>query len=250
MFNCSIPQIIQQRIHTGRSIRRLLHLVLPLIIQLTIPGTTTAAGCDKTNGGSGTEFKPHSIICHHHPEHQDNHVHFDDHDVNDDLDEDNSIRYKLTDPQQNIVTVHLGFLQIRHKYKLALRLPLDRCAATQKLAAENSSTSSTPVAIKLEQVESADGGWCKLTEYNPELDTKASGEPVLELVVEFSAHKEKFLKEQLRLRLNDTDQLQLIFTARVLGKGKGTPMLRNGIQSVSVEEDEEDGTSSDATSGH
>lgn len=141
------------------------------------------------------------------------------------------------------MTIHLGFLQIRHRYKLALQLPLDRCVATQNLVSEG------PVTITLEQPESSNGVlWCKLLEYNNALDAKSSGEPVLDLVVEFMAHKEKFLKEEMRLTLNGQDELTIIFTARVLGKGKGTPMLRNGIQSVSVEMDEdEDGTSSDAT---
>lgn len=210
---------------------------------LFFPGTNG----DKDHGTC--EFHPHPIMDHHHPEHHDNHVHFHDDDVNDDLEEDNGIRYKLTDPEKNIVTIHLGFLQIRHCYKLALQLPLDRCAATQKLAARTKSEERT---IKLVQPESSVGlqsRTCKLLEYGNELDAKSSGEPILDLVVEFTAHKEKFVKEEMRLVLNDTDELTIIFTARVLGKGKGTPMLRNGIQSVlSVDvDDDESGTSSDAT---
>lgn len=165
--------------------------------------------------------------------------------MNEDFEEDNGILYKVTDPEKNIVTIHLGFLQIKHRYKLALQIPLDRCVATQKLVSES------PVTITLEQPESSNGMpslWCKLVEYNNALDAKSSGEPVLDMVVEFMAHKEKFLKEEMRLMLNGQDELTIIFTSRVLGKGKGTPMLRNGIQSVSVEVDEdEDGTSSDAT---
>lgn len=196
------------------------------------------------------EFTPHSILDHHHPDHHNNHVHFDNHDVNDDLEEDNGIRYKLTAPEQNIVTIHLGFLQIQHRYKLALQLPLALCVATQKLATDSK---AAPVAIKLEQPETNNGMpslWCKLLEYSNELDAKSSGEPVLDMVVEFMAHKEKFLKEEMRLLLNDGDELTIVFTARVLGKGKGTPMLRNGVQSVSVElDDDDEGTSSDGTAG-
>lgn len=194
------------------------------------------------------EFKPHSILDHHHPDHHNNHVHFDNHDVNGDLEDDNTIRYKLTDPEKNIVTIHLGFLQIKHRYKLALQLPLNMCAATQKLVTE---AAAGPMSIKLEQPETNDGMpnlWCKLLEYNNELDAKSSGEPVLDMVVEFMAHKEKFLKDEMRLKLNDGDELTIVFTARVLGKGKGTPLLRNGVQSVSVDlDDEDEGTSSDAT---
>lgn len=195
------------------------------------------------------EFIPHSILDHHHPDHHNNHVHFDNHDVNEDLDEDNGIRYKLTDPEKNIVTIHLGFLQIQHRYNLALQLPLNLCAATNKLVTDNA---GAPVKFTLMQPETSNGMpslWCKLLQYNDELDAKASGEPVLDLVVEFMAHKEKFLKEEMHLLLNNVDEITIVFTARVLGKGKGTPLLRNGVQSVSVELDDDEGTSSDATGG-
>lgn len=171
-------------------------------------------------------------------------MHFDSNALNEDPEEESGgIRYILTDPKKNIVTIHLGFMQIQHRYNLDIHLPLDLCAATQQLA-----SSEAPVAIKLEQCEPAKGTlnlWCKLLEYNNELDAKSS--PAVDFVVEFMAYKEKFLREEMRLRLNDADEMTIVFTARVLGKGMGTPLLRTGVQSVSVEVDDADGTSSDAT---
>ena len=55
------------------------------------------------------------------------------------------------------------------------------------------------------------------------------------LSLRFSAVKEKLARE--RLRLVDTElasgiSLDLEVVARVLGKGKGTPMLRDGVKCV------------------
>jgi Domain of unknown function (DUF4517) len=66
--------------------------------------------------------------------------------------------------------------------------------------------------------------------------------------VEFFAHKEKLLKEELKLT-SPTDpahKYKLTFQARVLGRGKGTPMLRNGIHCIEIVADDE----SDASDWH
>ncbi len=59
----------------------------------------------------------------------------------------------------------------------------------------------------------------------------------MEAKIEFIAHKEKLLKEKISLQGdndNDDDQVSLVLKARVLGKGKGTPLLRNGIKCVEI----------------
>lgn len=58
--------------------------------------------------------------------------------------------------------------------------------------------------------------------------------------LKFFANKTKLQKEEINL-INDFDQekIKLICVARVLGKGKGTPMLRNGIHCEGAEPDEE-----------
>lgn len=60
------------------------------------------------------------------------------------------------------------------------------------------------------------------------------------LKLELFAYKEKLLKEELRLERCDTKSLlTLVVLARVLGRGKGTPLLRNGIRCIGVELDDE-----------
>ena len=70
------------------------------------------------------------------------------------------------------------------------------------------------------------------------------------LFLEFFAHKEKLLKEELIL-INEkipSEKIKFVFTARVLGRGKGTPLLRNGIHCTAIElgDDEQ----SDASDWH
>lgn len=69
--------------------------------------------------------------------------------------------------------------------------------------------------------------------------------------VEYFAYKEKLLREELKLinANNSVELLKLVITARVLGKGKGTPMLRNGIHCIGSEPDEELEMSEDSSAG-
>lgn len=46
------------------------------------------------------------------------------------------------------------------------------------------------------------------------------------------AYKEKFLKETVTLQFSDTKSLTFLFNARVLGRDKGTPLLKNGIKCI------------------
>lgn len=65
--------------------------------------------------------------------------------------------------------------------------------------------------------------------------------------VEYFAYKEKLLREELKLinEHNSVELLKLVLTSRVLGKGKGTPMLRNGIHCIGFDPDEESEMSED-----
>lgn len=62
-----------------------------------------------------------------------------------------------------------------------------------------------------------------------------------EAEIEFFAHKEKLLKEELKLITSTDKPVKLLFSARVLGRGKGTPMLKNGIHLLGIEDDDESG---------
>lgn len=62
-----------------------------------------------------------------------------------------------------------------------------------------------------------------------------------EAEIEFFAHKEKLLKEEMKLVTDDEKPVKLVFSARVLGRGKGTPMLKNGVHLLGIEDDVESG---------
>lgn len=79
---------------------------------------------------------------------------------------------------------------------------------------------------------------CRITEF---AGVKHDEHDFYEMKIEFFAYKEKLLRETLHIvnSNNDKEVLKLVIAARVLGKGKGTPMLRNGIHCIGVEKDEE-----------
>ncbi|GAB0086624.1 UPF0687 protein C20orf27 homolog [Sergentomyia squamirostris] len=155
---------------------------------------------------------------HCHPHH---HVHFDQTAVKDEA--DNSILYQKSGPDS--ITVHLGFLQINHRYLLELQLPTNILPAF--LSAER-------IALTADE-RSLPNVYCKFIEFTGKMGAH------YDLKVEFLAHKEKLVREELHLvnTQNADDRLTIVLSARVLGRGKGTPMLRNGIHCVGVEADEE-----------
>lgn len=194
-----------------------------------------------------------SIIAEHH-------VHFDQATLkDDDLEADSScVTYQQVG--ENVVDVHLGFLQHRHRYLIELHLPahLFKCQ-----------TNNTPIDLVADNNIAANEH-CKLADRVIELykDPNGSGDDSNEtsaahntpakhastssssgvtkekfyvIKVEYFAHKEKLLREELKLvnAHNAVELLRLIVTARVLGKGKGTPMLRNGIHCLSYDSDNE-----------
>ena len=119
------------------------------------------------------------------------------------------------------LSIHLGFLQVGHRYHVSFHLSPDMCANGFADAASSDGSSSTSSVFNPN---------CHLLSLNPCEDGK------WHLVVEYFAHKEKLMKEELVLiTKNDGVNLKLTFHARVLGRGKGTPLLRNGINSVGVE---------------
>ncbi|XP_055714600.1 UPF0687 protein C20orf27 homolog [Phlebotomus papatasi] len=153
--------------------------------------------------------------CHHH-------VHFDQ-SIKENLESDNSIGYQKSG--EDTVTVHLGFLQINHRYLLELQLPIN--ASPAFLSGERIALAGDERALPNVN--------CKFIEISGKVGSH------FDLKVEFFAHKEKLLREELNLVnvQNTSEKLKLVLSARVLGRGKGTPMLRNGIHCVGVEADEE-----------
>ncbi|XP_014667839.1 PREDICTED: UPF0687 protein C20orf27 homolog [Priapulus caudatus] len=113
------------------------------------------------------------------------------------------------------VSVHLGFLQYKHRYEVRFCIP-DQLG--EEVIAE-------PAAhIRLEEIRPAESGMGH------------------DLIIDLLAHKEKLLKEPLVLTSTEDEKRHytIIIMARVLGKGKGTPSLKDGIHCTGVEMDEDD----------
>lgn len=128
------------------------------------------------------------------------------------------------------LAVHLGFLQVGHRYNIRVHLPHDMWPGGQLMGLppedDCNSRFFNPNCRLLSISQCEDGGW--------------------NLIVEYFAHKEKLMKEDLILLASDENHninFKLTFHARVLGRGKGTPLLRNGIHSVGVELEDEGETS-------
>ncbi|XP_058454002.1 adipose-secreted signaling protein isoform X2 [Malaya genurostris] len=161
------------------------------------------------------------------------HVHFDTTVMNDEL-HDNTIVYQVVPDVQdrNSIMVHLGFLQINHRYRIELCIPEYAFVEAGLKVGTNSNfelDESLPLNIN-----------CKLLEFSSAPTIGNDGKRYYSAKIVFFAHKEKLLKE--RIFVNDKNdislKLQLVFLARVLGRGKGTPMLRDGIHLIDVENDE------------
>uniref|UniRef100_A0A182NRP8 Adipose-secreted signaling protein n=1 Tax=Anopheles dirus TaxID=7168 RepID=A0A182NRP8_9DIPT len=164
------------------------------------------------------------------------HVHFDQTVINDGL-HDNSIIYQVA-PDGTSLTVHLGFLQINHRYRIELSVPAQAVKDVGFVADGNSAFVTQDVAVP--------NVHCRLVDF-PSCTVDVKGAEHYTVTVEFFAHKEKLLKEHLHLcgREQSDRRLELILIARVLGKGKGTPMLRNGIHCIGVEKTDEESEMSD-----
>lgn len=145
----------------------------------------------------------------------------------------------------NIVDVHLGFLQHNHRYLIELHLPanLFKCQA------------NVPINL-VADINIAQNVHCKLADRVTELQHKtnehgdtvtnpapssSNNEKFFVIKVELFAHQERLIREELKLvnANNLVELLKLYVSARVLGKGKGTPMLRNGIHCLGYESDGE-----------
>jgi len=67
------------------------------------------------------------------------------------------------------------------------------------------------------------------------------------VTIELLTYKEKLMKEKILLKSCDKpdNTLSLMLNARVLGKGKGTPFLKNGIKCIGIICDEDESEMSD-----
>jgi len=160
-------------------------------------------------------------------EHVDHHVHFDTASVKDDFG-DSCVTYQRSG---DTIVVSLGFLQVNHRYIIDLKLPATLFGDMPKIQF-------------VPDVTTVPSLHCRITEFS---GFKHDEHDFYEMKIEFFAYKEKLLRETLHIvhSNNSKEILKLMIAARVLGKGKGTPMLRNGIHCIGVERDDDESEASD-----
>ncbi|XP_012264519.2 UPF0687 protein C20orf27 homolog isoform X2 [Athalia rosae] len=118
--------------------------------------------------------------------------------------------------------VHLGFLQVHHRYHVEFSVPWNLCIHEEG--------KTLIPAVVVENLNSN----CRVIELGHDKDG-------LRLKVELLAYKEKLLKEEIQVMCcKSGNPLKILLNSRVLGKGKGTPLLRNGIRSIAIEGDDDD----------
>ncbi|KAL7300140.1 hypothetical protein TKK_0007142 [Trichogramma kaykai] len=128
------------------------------------------------------------------------------------------------------LNVSLGFLQINHRYHVEFTVPWNTCV----LQPEGGSHTE-PAMISGETTNSN----CRVIDFTRERDD-------LRLKVELFAQTERFLKEKFQIKCCEGGSpLTIYMNARVFGKGQGTPVLRNGIRCVGVENVTEEETEDD-----
>lgn len=188
------------------------------------------------------------------------HVHFDDTiTLKDEFETENSVTYQQA--ADGTLIVHLGFLQIHHRYLIDLRVPakwlkvkVTDAAAAEKLRLVSDGKYAANVHCKLvdfqleeadESSSSASSSATNKKDDNDDPKSKPQQQAFCIFKVEYFAHDERLLKEELKMvsSRNEQDVLKFVITARVLGRGKGTPMLRHGIHCIG-DEDRAEGDSS------
>jgi len=156
------------------------------------------------NNSSSSHEKPH------------HHAHFID--PKDEVSEDDLVAHEAKikiDYLGASLGVRLGFLQIKHIYEVRFKI-------NDELGNDVIFDQLENIHVKIESAESLKEG---------------DGH---DIVLTFNASKEKIMKEKVTLYSNDKSKsLGLVLQARVLGKGKGTPSLKEGIHCLKVEWDEE-----------
>ncbi|XP_022345539.1 adipose-secreted signaling protein-like [Crassostrea virginica] len=123
--------------------------------------------------------------------------------------------------QEGHIDVHLGFLQIHHHYSVSFSIK-------DSLGQEVSFDERENLHVQIQKATASDDG---------------EGH---DIVLNFNAHREKLMNEVIHIQSKDQEKrVKMLIHARVLGKGKGTPALKNGIKCYKVDTDEDSDTHSD-----
>lgn len=121
----------------------------------------------------------------------------------------------------NRIDVHLGFLQVNRHYNVTFVMQDD--------LGED---------LTFDPLQNLHA---RIIDYAPSEDGTGH-----KLVIEFHAHREKLLQERVTVKSQDsTKYRELHLHARVLGKGKGTPALRNGIHCCQVDDEDDSDAQTD-----
>ncbi|XP_052098108.1 UPF0687 protein C20orf27 homolog [Mytilus californianus] len=135
------------------------------------------------------------------------HVHFAPEQV-----ESHNMEIQVKNINDDTIDIHLGFLKVHHYYEVSF-------CVHDKLGEDVETDPLQNVHVTVQQITPTEAG---------------NGHS---LMLHFYAHKEKLLKEILFLKsCSDPEKtVKLILHARVLGRGKGTPALKNGIKCFKVD---------------
>jgi len=124
-------------------------------------------------------------------------------------------------PDQMHADAHLGFLQEGRRYGVNLHVP--------RYLGDNVTVTRANAHLQLKEIRSS---------------PDKSGH---EFVLELEAYHDKLVNEEIAVSsTNPGEEFVLSVSARVLGRGKGTPMLKRGVRCVAV--DQADSEMSDASS--
>lgn len=119
------------------------------------------------------------------------------------------------------VAVHLGFLQINHRYSISFSIPRSLCETSKTSQASFVESAIPNVNLNI----------VSITSKNSES---------IDFELTLLAYKEKLLKEIFLFQLSDkSSPINVTLNCRVLGKGKGTPLLKNDVHCIEVLPDEE-----------
>ncbi|KAJ8684300.1 hypothetical protein QAD02_020092 [Eretmocerus hayati] len=107
--------------------------------------------------------------------------------------------------------VHLGFLQIYHRYHVEFTVPWNTCVnQTESRPAEPAKSIAVPNSN------------CQI------INLTQDRNDILRLKVELLAKNQGLLKEELQIKCCDSGQpLTIHLSARIFGKDQGTPILRS-----------------------
>lgn len=143
---------------------------------------------------------------------------------NDDFGRDAQI--KVQQVSEHSYEIHLGFLQLNHRYEIDFEFLHPANFGSLRLHEEELQS----LHIRLCSISTL----CDLEHSSEESNASSH------LTVQLKAHKERMLKEKMSLKTDKvTMPIVLIFKARVLGKGKGTPSLKTGIKCIEVDLEDE-----------